>query len=63
MKEIRAIGLIPFHQSIMKLCIQRLLLLQSKTPSYALPYERRGVSIFFAFAILISSFNFISNYL
>ena len=36
MKEIRAIGLIPFHQSIMKLCIQRLLLLQSKTPSYAL---------------------------
>ena len=26
-------------------------------------YEHRGVSIFFAFAILISNFNFISNYL
>ena len=26
-------------------------------------YERRGVSIFFAFAILISNFNFMSNYL
>ena len=36
MKEIRAIGLIPFHKSIIKLCIQRLLLLQSKTLSYAL---------------------------
>ena len=39
MKEIRAIGLIPFHKSIIKLCIQRLLLLQSKTPSYALSLQ------------------------
>ena len=36
MKEIRAIGLIPFHKSmIIKLCIQRFLLLQLKTPCYA----------------------------
>ena len=36
MKEIRTTGLIPFHKSIIKLSIQRLLFLQSKTPSYAL---------------------------
>ena len=44
MKEIRTtglipyitLGLIPFHQSIIQLCIQRFLLLQSKTPSSAL---------------------------
>ena len=36
MKEIRAIGLISFHKSIIiKLCIQRFLLLQLKTPCYA----------------------------
>ena len=36
MKEIRTIGLIPFHQSIIQLHIQRFLFLQSKTPSDAL---------------------------
>ena len=33
MKEIRAIGLINFHQSIIQLRIQRFLFLRSKTPS------------------------------
>ena len=33
MKQIRTIGLIPFHQSIIQLRIQKFLLLQWKTPS------------------------------
>ena len=33
MKEIRTIGLFPFHQSIIQFRIQRFLLLQAKTPS------------------------------
>ena len=45
MKEIRAIGLIPFHKSIIKLCIQRLLLLQSKTP-YALSLFNLSLTAF-----------------
>ena len=46
MKEIRAIGLIPFHQSIIPLHIQRFLHLWSKTPSDAL------------FNLSLMSFNF-----
>ena len=36
MKDIRTIRLIPFHHSIIKLCSQRFLLLQLKTPPDAL---------------------------